>query len=308
MQEDYFASRLKSASDVLPPAYRIALETLGAKTRCDISELRLRTGRSFSALCSGGEMPVCARDGRALPVTKEDILYVLDRATQSSIHSYANTLKNGFVTISGGHRIGICGSAIVKDGEVVGFKDYSSLSIRVAKEIKGISEELVRQIRNGGEFRGTLIASMPGVGKTTLLRDMIRVLSKTYRVGVADERSELAGTFRGRPQFDLGEQTDVIDSCPKDVAIMILIRTMNPQIVALDEITMKEDTQALLGALNCGVIPLATAHAEDIRDVREKPMYRTLIESGAFRNLVFIRRSGDERQYELFRLKEGDYA
>ncbi|MCX7615673.1 MAG: ATPase, T2SS/T4P/T4SS family, partial [Clostridiales bacterium] len=233
-----------------------------------------------------------------------DTLYVLDRATQSSVHSYLNSLKNGFVTIAGGHRIGICGSAVMKDGEISSFRDFSSLSIRVAKEVKGISDELVSVIMNAGAFNGTLIISPPGGGKTTLLRDMIRILSETYRIGVADERSELAGVYRGNAQFDLGVKTDVIDSCPKNVSIMMLLRGMNPEIIAVDEITKQEDADALLSAHHCGVSLLATAHAENIRDIKEKPMYRSLIELDAFRNIVFIRKQGGERKYELVRVGE----
>ena len=140
------------------------------------------------------------------------------------------------------------------------------------------------------------------------MRDMIRVLSETYRVGVADERSELAGVFRGNAQFDLGTKTDVIDACPKSVSVMMLLRGMNPEIIAVDEITVKEDADALRSALHCGVSLLATAHAESLRDIREKPMYRALIDCGAFQNLVLIRKQNGEHNYELIRLKEAEHA
>ena len=200
---------------------------------------------------------------------------MLEIATQASAHTALERVRNGFFTVRGGHRIGICGSGVVRDGEVRNLRQLSSLAIRVAREVPGLSAAVLDRLWSGGVLQSTLLLSPPGGGKTTLLRDLIRAVSDgeggpALRVGVADERGELAAMYQGEPQFSIGRQTDVLDGCPKGPALLMLLRGMNPQVLAADEITAPEDAAALEMAANCGVSLLCTAHAGSLEELKAR--------------------------------------
>ena len=227
-----------------------------------------------------------------------DLSLVLEIATQASAHTALERVRNGFFTVRGGHRIGICGSGVVRDGEVRNLRQVSSLAIRVAREVPGLSAAVLDRLWSGGVLQSTLLLSPPGGGKTTLLRDLIRAVSDgeggpALRVGVADERG---------PQFSIGRQTDVLDGCPKGPALLMLLRGMNPQVLAADEITAPEDAAALEMAANCGVSLLCTAHAGSLEELKARPLYRRLLDEGLFRRLVIIERAGRERRYQVVEL------
>jgi len=236
------------------------------------------------------------------PVRHEELSAVLELATGGSVHSSAESIKNGFITVSGGHRIGLCGTAVVQNKEISFIKDISSVSVRIAKEFTGIAEKLATELNMDGKFGNTLIISPPGYGKTTMLRDLIRVLSRDYRVAVADERGEIAAKYKGTPQFDIGKHTDVMEGVNKANAIMLVLRAMSPQIIAVDEITAQEDIQAIEAAANCGVGLLATAHGYDVLSLYRRALYRKLIDENIFKFAVVLEKKGHEHSYKVYEL------
>ena len=237
MSEERNAVRFRQAAALLPPHLRRPVERLDGTSQARAEELRLRAGRPLTLVCPEGERTV---PGAEAPVRSMDLSLVLEIATQASAHTALERVRNGFFTVRGGHRIGICGSGVVRDGEVRNLRQLSSLAIRVAREVPGLSAAVLDRLWSGGVLQSTLLLSPPGGGKTTLLRDLIRAVSDgeggpALRVGVADERGELAAMYQGEPQFSIGRQTDVLDGCPKGPALLMLLRGMNPQVLAADD-------------------------------------------------------------------------
>lgn len=280
-----------AAAALLPPELRRAALDLGEAEQDAAEEFRLRGGRRPTVLLPGGEAPLpgCA------PVTAQDLRAVLELATGASAHAYADSLRQGYVCARGGVRVGVCGQAVTSGGGILGVKHLSSVSLRIPREVKGCAAGLLGE---GGRFPSTLLVSPPGGGKTTLLRDMVRLLSDGgLRVALADERNEVAAQWEGAAQFDVGERTDVLSGAPKAEAALLLLRAMNPQVLAMDEITAPEDIRACSLASNCGVRVLATAHGEGLGDLRTRPLYRNLLALDLFRRAVVIRGRGADRQY-----------
>ena len=201
--------------------------------------------------------------------------------------------------------MGLCGTAVLRNGDIAAVQELSSVSIRIAKAVEGCAAALYPQLWDGGRFESTLLIAPPGGGKTTLLRDLIRLLSTgdgehpPLRVAVADERGEIAAVCGGRAQFNMGPQTDVLTGAPKAEGIMMLMRAMNPQVIAVDEITAPEDIRAMLPAANCGVSFLATVHGADLKEIRSRALCRELLEAGVFRRCVVLERRKGKRQYRV---------
>ena len=275
---------------VLPEHLRTGLRTLGLDRLSRLEEARLRRGFPMTALLPEGEI-----DTDTPPIGEEDLRQVLENATQSSAHTALDRVRQGFVTLRGGHRVGLCGSVVRRDGQIVTLRELSSLSIRVARPVAGQARTLLPQLMEHGAFASTLILAPPGAGKTTLLRELVRGLSDgdgvpPLRVGVADERGEIAALWQGEPQLYIGRHTDVIDGCSKAEGLSILIRGMNPQAAAVDELGSSEDVRAVAEAAGCGVAVLATAHGSGLDGMRRRPAFRELLELGVFRRLVVLER------------------
>ncbi len=303
MREQGDVTRYLQASALLPPRLRRQAEGLDRASQAVAEELRLRAGRPLAVVCPRGERPLAGGE----PVSPAELEQVVEIATRASAHTALERMRSGFFTVPGGHRIGICGTAVVKDGAVSNLRQLSSLAIRVARQVPGAAAQVADRLWEGAAFQSTLILSPPGGGKTTLLRDLIRRLSDgvghpALRVGVADERGEVAAMYNGLPQLDVGGQTDVMDGCPKAEGLMMLLRGMNPQVLAADEITAPQDCAALLLAANCGVGLLCTAHANDLEDLKSRPLYRPLLEHRCFQKLAVLTRRPEGRHCQVYQL------
>ena len=263
---------------ILPPELRDGVLRLDPSA---LEELRLRAGCVPSALVRGHERPI---PGVSAPVTSRMLEQLLSAATGHSCYSAEESLREGYVTLPGGHRIGLCGTAAMQGGCVRTIRAVSSLCIRIARQVSAAPPELVRRLN-----ASALILGPPGTGKTTLLRDCVRQLSNGgQRVCIVDERGELAACHQGVPQLDVGAHTDVLTGCPKAVGISLLLRGMRPDWIAVDEITAPEDILAMEQASYCGVRFLATAHASGPEELQKRPLYRRLCALGLFKTLWIL--------------------
>ena len=264
----------QSFLQILPAKIRGTVDELG---KDGLQELRMRTGNQIELVLHSGNM--------WLPniAASEDISFVINAASRYSPWS-ASTIRRGYITAPGGHRIGLCGDAVVNNGEMTGLRNPYSVCIRVGRDFEGMGYGADKG------FGSMLIIGRPGSGKTTLLRDIIRSRSDKGpgSVGVVDERGEVFPVFEQSFCFPCGKRTDVLTGCGKAHGIDILIRTMGPTCIAVDEITAEEDCRAIMNAGWSGVDILATAHAGSVNDLRSRPIYRPIINSGLFRDVLIM--------------------
>ncbi len=245
----------------------------------DLQELRLRIGLPAQLVTQQGIYNIDRT------VTNSDLAFVINNASNYSPWS-ATTISKGFLTAEGGHRIGICGVCTVNNSTMMGIHQPSSLCIRVSRDFYGIS-------RNLSKLKASLlIVGPPGSGKTTLLRDLVRTISNSKQgsVSVVDEREEIFPLVKGQACYTTGNSTDILSGCAKNIGINAVLRSMNPEWIAVDEITAEEDCQALLHAGWCGVKLIATAHAGSVKDLMSRPVYRTLISENLFSNIVIMQK------------------
>jgi len=294
-------------SPVLPPNLRKLLTGAPAEILARIEEIRLRQDRPLLLNIAGGDIMltgegwVTAHTGLAYLTTASDIAKAAQLISGSSIYALEDEIRNGFITLRGGHRVGITGKVVQEGGRVKTVKNISGFNIRIAREIIGAADRVMPYLYNpqAGVFFHTLVISPPGCGKTTLLRDIIRQISNGIpehkvpgrTVGLVDERSEVAGCYQGIPQKDIGIRTDVLDACPKAEGMMMLLRAMGPQVIAADEIGRREDAAAVEEALNAGVKVLTTAHGKDREDLQQRPVLKYLLAGNVFERLIILSRS-----------------
>ncbi|NLG24018.1 MAG: stage III sporulation protein AA [Clostridiales bacterium] len=248
----------------------------------DLTDLRLRPHRP-AELVSPGKSRLAGPD-----VPPQGIERALTQLSRHSLYAWEEELTQGFFTLSGGERVGVCGRFAVEGGRVTALSRVYSVAIRVSRQVAGAADRLMPYLYEDGRPVSALILSPPGLGKTTLLRDAIRQLSsgtaygRAARVAVADERCELAACSSGGPTMDLGPRADVVDGCPKRLAMPLMVRALSPDVIATDELGQAGDAEAALDAVRCGVRVLASVHAADYQAARARPQLRELLASGAF--------------------------
>ena len=283
---------------MLPEPVRRILSASGIREE-ELREIRLRTGRGLVLETADGEVlldeigRVVTSEAESYRVTEEDVKTALELLTGYSVYAFEEELRQGYFTVEGGHRIGVAGRAVVENGRVQRMGYITFLNFRVAHECTGCSEELFRRLYGNGQYYHTLLFAPAGCGKTTFLRDLIRLLSNAgQRVGVADERSELAACYYGIPQHDLGLRTDVMDGCPKAEAMGMLLRSMTPQILVADEIGMEADVFAIRAAAGSGCKVVASAHGGSFDELIRNPVLCTLWEERRFERYVCLEKKG----------------
>ena len=263
----------------------------------DAREIRISTGKPVSIYFSDGCYYISARGNlsripsTAVRATRTDIEEAMELAAKSSVYSVGDEIKNGFITIGGGHRIGITDTAVTDKGKISFLKDISAMNYRLAREVIGASDKVIDKITDGNTIKSTLIISPPCAGKTTMLRDIARSLSyKGTRVSIVDERREIAAMYEGKSGFDLGFSTDVLEGVGKAEGMLMMLRSMSPDVIITDEIGKMEDADAIEKIINSGVKIITTVHGTDRkqllcrRDLREICRYFDLMITLSKRN------------------------
>lgn len=257
-----------------------------------LQEIRLRIGKPIIVIADNVEWVM-----REI-IEKEEFMETLEYICKYSLYAFENELKQGFITIEGGHRVGISGQVYIEHGEVKNFKNISSMNIRVSHEVLRCAEKILPYVTQDKDVLNTLIVSPPRCGKTTLLRDLVRQVSdgnsyvKGCTVGVVDERSEIGGCYLGIPQNQVGMRTDILDACPKSKGMMMLVRSMAPNVIAVDELGGAEDVHAMEYAMNCGCKFIATVHGKSMEEIRKKPLFESLIKERRFERYIVLGNSG----------------
>lgn len=259
-----------------------------------IYEIRLRTGKPLFLVYSGGERCLKIKGREPYLVTGQDLKETLEYVSGYSLYACEDEIRQGYISVQGGHRIGVAGKVILDGNHIRGMKYISCINVRLSHQVPGCADAVMPYIQDGEHLSHTLIISPPRGGKTTLLRDVIRQLSNGREdipgvtVGVVDERSELAGSWQGIPQNDLGLRTDILDACPKAEGMQMLVRAMSPDVVAVDELGREEDFRAVESVIHCGCCLIATAHGNSLEDVLRQPFFQKLKEMEIFEKYIVL--------------------
>ena len=282
----------------LPTHVRTAFLSLPGKIREKISEIRIKndgftsvTWDKVSFLKGDGTLSDCSKN--SVYVSSSDFKTMMDRMCQSSVYAAQNELCTGYITLPGGHRVGVSGKTVVKCGKIIALTDISGINIRISREIYGAADKILKYITDGNALHNTLIISPPACGKTTILRDAARSLGGglyNFKVGIVDERGEIAASLKSKASNDIGPLTDVYTSCPKAEGMEMLLRGMSPDIIITDEIGTKTDEEAAKHTINAGVKLLCSAHAYDLNDLQRRDILSSLIDGKVFESIIVLSR------------------
>lgn len=292
-------------SQIFPMKIRQYLETGWTN---GLEEIRIRVGQPVE-LRYGDETKYLWRNGKeeTVKMDQDEMMEIVNYISNYSLYAFQQEIRKGYLTMEGGHRVGLAGKTVWEDGEIKGISNITFLNIRVAHEKKGCAAALLPYLRNGDRVSNTLLFSAPGVGKTTYLRDCIRMLSagegkhEGVKIGVVDERSEIAACYMGVPQNDLGPRTDVLDGCGKEAGMQMLLRAMSPQVIAVDELGGESDFDAVEQAICSGSSILGTIHAGNVGELRQKFYLQKWIQKGLIQRFVLLeRREAGKRGFHVY--------
>ena len=289
---------------LLPSGLREVLQKMNLDV-AGLQEIRLRAEQPAVILSHGKEYV------SQTVIHRRQLEETLAYLGNYSLYAYEEEIRRGYLSLPGGHRVGIAGRVVVEDGNIRTITAISSLNLRFAHQILGCADEVIPFLWQDGALQSTLIVSPPGKGKTTMLRDCIRQISNGtlihpgLTVGLVDERSEIAGCSGGIPGNDVGIRTDVLDACPKAKGLMMLIRSMAPEVVAADEIGSQEDLEAFTYAMRCGCVLFATVHGSSFRELLEKPVLKDLVRQRLFSRYIFLKNGELPGQVEVIVNEEG---
>ncbi|MGI5911726.1 MAG: stage III sporulation protein AA [Syntrophomonadaceae bacterium] len=293
--------------EILPyftSAVKELLLNLGEDSCQQLEEIRLRCGQPL-LLKLGDRDFTLDRQARLTEeitlgyrVVEDDLYRTIASISDNSLYAFEEEIRRGFITVTGGHRVGLAGQVVLQGESIKTIKDFSSLCFRIARQVKDCALPLLPRIRGakGCVIENALIISPPRCGKTTILRDLARLLSQgskwlpPYNVSVVDERSELAGCFQGIPQLDVGPRTDVLDACPKAKGMVMALRSLSPQVIITDEIGRKEDVEAIQECVNAGIAVISSVHASTIDELHKRPIMQELLASNSFKMAVILSR------------------
>ncbi|MBI0576289.1 stage III sporulation protein AA [Neobacillus cucumis] len=275
----------------LPKNIADLISKLPPNQKEELEEIRIRINRPIEITTKGAPQFLSYR------IQQEDAFHLMNKISHFSIYTLEEELKRGYITVSGGHRIGLAGKVILEDGRVKAIRDISSFNIRIAREKVGIADPFISFIYKD-TWMNTMVIGPPQTGKTTLLRDFARIIStgvytkgiQANKVGIVDERSEIAGCVNGVPQLTFGNRVDVLDACPKAEGMMMMIRSMSPDVLIVDEIGRKEDAEAIQEAVHAGIKLMMTTHGTSLEEIKNRPSLKGILEQNIFRRFIVLSR------------------
>ena len=270
---------INEITQYFPPSLTETLLIMGTK---DMQEIRIVADKNAATVKSGVLLDT------GVKISCEMLRKIVDSMCRGSLYAMQQYLSQGFLTLPGGHRVGVCGRCVTENGQITHMTDISAICLRISRAVPGAADGIMEYLEYRGRLYNALIISPPGCGKTTILRDASRQLGNRYKVCIADERSEIAACRNGVPCHDVGRFTCVIDSVPKAQGIMMLLRTMAPEVIVTDETGSFEEEEAIHRLINCGVKIITTAHGYSEKDISGRTCFGSLIEKGIFERIIVL--------------------